>query len=579
MSSNNILVERSTCPTGKSWYACSGPNTSKYTGCCSVDACTASGCPDIVSGSSSVSVTTVITLTTIPQPASSTAVAPTSVDIVSGAMVASSTSAVPSETATPAPAPNNTPIIAGITCGIAVASVISVMVCIFWRRKVHKDAARMSSSSFGENDGKDYGMARQNSYYEGSHLQPEDGLGGYKSPLEQPGSLPSESIDLGSRSRSPAIVTVTSEEGNDTEPSTQAHPAYHPLPGRSPEVPAWQAPSAPIAPLTPNTPIPPMHSSHQRAHPAYHVHQLSNHPAFRPGNSPPHPAQPPTWQHPAFRPGSSTQQLDSTPVIPQKELDGFSFSQDKPFKPAPRSLSLANNESELPAKVPRILSPVHTQSDPSLLSRFNQQARSTSPCSQSSSPPSSPKRKYRHTLLTRESSAKTGISTYTIPIGLGVVDGSPTIGRSPFDLPSPVDQDLKPKPLRAVSPPPPMKANMNERDDHVMSWSSYGAGQLSGIGPSNSTGSERSRRQREIEQGIVAREQKSRSKSVVDVESAEETQRWIQDNGIKGKKVWNKKLDLSKGNKMQSYGEGSVPETPLSARLESWMERDSWIRR
>lgn len=98
---------------------------------------------------------------------------------------------------------------------------------------------------------------------------------------------------------------------------------------------------------------------------------------------------------------------------------------------------------------------------------------------------------------------------------------------------------------------------MNDRDDHVLSWDSYGAGQLSGIGPSNSTGSARSRRQREIEQGIIARDIEARGRNKDKVSKP-------------GSKVW---MSKERG----SYGE--IPETPLSAYTESWMERESWALR
>lgn len=102
---------------------------------------------------------------------------------------------------------------------------------------------------------------------------------------------------------------------------------------------------------------------------------------------------------------------------------------------------------------------------------------------------------------------------------------------------------------------------MNERDDHIMSWSAYGAGNLSGIGPSNSTGSERTRRQREIEQATV-REATSPG-SVFN-------QRWIQ--------RWSDRMDLPPRRVHSAWSE--MPETPLSAVYrESWTERESWARR
>jgi hypothetical protein len=119
-----------------------------------------------------------------------------------------------------------------------------------------------------------------------------------------------------------------------------------------------------------------------------------------------------------------------------------------------------------------------------------------------------------------------------------------------------------------------MKANMNAREDHVMTWDSYGAGNISGIGPSNSTGSERTRRQREIEQGIKARELNAERKAELDKDKEREAERWSERNGLGKREVW-----MTPKDGRGESGMDSVPETPLSAYRESWMERDSWIRR
>jgi hypothetical protein len=387
---------------------------------------------------------------------------------------------------------------------------------------------------------------------------------GYNTPSEQPSvrSMSPMDTEVDARRSLPSQVATPEDLEKETKTPTQTHPAYHPLPGRSPDTPTWQS-QIPITPMTPNTPYTPQ----QTQHPAYHVHKLSQHPAFNPRSSPPR-SQPPMWKHPAFRPGSNTAQLDSTPIIPQNELEGFSFKRPRnaSISTLPRSLS----SKELPAEVPRTFPPGGSSSDPNMISRFNQQAN-TPPGSQPPTP-GTPK-KYRPNVLSREASTKTGISTYTIPIGLGVVDGSPTIGTKPFDLPTPTDHELTPKPLRPQTPPPPMKANMNEREDHIMSWSAYGAGNLSGIGPSNSIGSERTRRQREIEQGIIARELRAEKKATMDADAKREAERWSERNGLGKKEVW---MNASEG---RGESGADVPETPLSAYRESWMERDSWIRR
>jgi hypothetical protein len=484
-----------------------------------------------------------------------------------------------SATAVAAKSPNNTPIIVGIVCGIVAASVVTTLVWFFLRRRRSQKNGIRSITTFDSKEGKGYAHARQNSDYEGTHLRPGDERGtlfkcmvgcnmltiiGYNTPSEQPSSRSVTPLDeeVDARRSLPSQVAVPEVE-KKTKVPTQTHPAYHPLPGRSPDTPTWQSqmPKTPMTPVSPYTP-------QQTQHPAYHVHKIAQHPAFNPRNSPTRtqPQQPPMWKHPAFRPGSNTPQLDSTPIIPQNELDsGLSFKRPR------RSASISNlpikiSNKELPAEVPQSFPAGGSSSDPNMISRFNQQART---------PPSTPGKK-RPNVLSRDASTKTGISTYTIPIGLGVIDGSPTIGKAPFDVPTPTPTNgsLTPRPLRPQTPPPPMKANMNAREDHVMTWDSYGAGNISGIGPSNSTGSERTRRQREIEQGIKARELNAERKAELDKDKEREAERWSERNGLGKREVW-----MTPKDGRGESGMDSVPETPLSAYRESWMERDSWIRR
>ncbi|CAG8976358.1 hypothetical protein HYALB_00006131 [Hymenoscyphus albidus] len=546
------------------------------------DGCQASGCSDSATSTIASSTTseepvrTIITLNTIPQPTGPSTSTTTVINSRIRAEAMSST-ASPSQTPKATP-PNNTPIIVGIVCGIVGCSVISVLIWFLWRRKMQKKTRITSTaSSFGGGkDGKDFELARQSSLYENRHLQPEDGRGAYTQAqrarsLSQGSNNPGSAI--GSRPATPVPPAETEEKQTVPLPKAQ-YPAYHPLPGRSPEIPAWRNVETPYTPVTPMTPM--HHSSQQTRHPAYHVHQLSQHPAFRAGNSPPRPA-PPTWAHPAFRPEGTAHQLDSTPIIPQNELDGFSFVPRSPRIESlrneslgasrPEPLRLKHSSTELPAAdVPRLFSNSNTHSEPNMKSRYETPSE---PCSQASSPatPFPQIRNARsHNVLSGDNSARTGISTYTIPIGLGVIDGSPTIGVNPFSLPlqgreitsAPKEESKskKEEKKRSKSPPPVLKSNMNDRDDHVLSWDSYGAGQLSGIGPSSSISSERSRRQREIEQGIIARDREGRAA--------------IKEGKKGGGKAW---MSQERG----SYGE--IPETPLSTYTESWMERESWALR
>ncbi|EPE36418.1 hypothetical protein GLAREA_05756 [Glarea lozoyensis ATCC 20868] len=503
MPSTDDLTERANeCPSGKIWYECSvaSPN-SGYRGCCEIDACQSKGCLVMSqSSTSSTSSLTVVTLSVIPQaPAATTPVHTTPIPL---AAMSTTQPAVATQSAdTAGKSPNNTPIIVGIVCGIVAASIITTLIWFFLRRRKQR-AGRHSIPTFEVKEGKEYAMARQNSDYEGTHLRPGDGRG-YNTPSEQPSfrslSPMEEEVEVDARLSLPSQAAKPLEK--EAKTPTQTHPAYQPIPAVSPDTPTWTTQTeTPISPPTPYTP-------QQSAHPAYHVHKLSQHPAFNPRSSPPR-SQPPMWKHPAFRPTSNTPQLDSTPV-----------------RPIPRASisSTSTSTPELPAQLPKNLAATGSSS---MFSRFN---TSKSP----------------RDFLSRDASTKTSLSTYTIPIGLGVVDASPTI--TPFSPPPPTPQAAS----RPQSPPPPMKANMNAREDHVMMWDSYGAGNISGIGgvgPSNSTRSERSRRQREIEQGVVAREERV---------------------------MWSAK---GKERRVES-GRESVPETPLSAYRMSWMERDSWIRR
>lgn len=165
------------------------PLVERSSECTTDGACQASGGSDSTISSTASSTTseeavrTIITLTTIPQPTGPSSTSTTTIlssRTGAEAMSSTSTTATPSQTAVATAVPNNTPIIVGITCGIVAASVISVLAWFFWRKKTQKKTRiNSTASSFGGGkEGKEYEMARQNSYYEGQHLQPEDGRGG-----------------------------------------------------------------------------------------------------------------------------------------------------------------------------------------------------------------------------------------------------------------------------------------------------------------------------------------------------------------------------------------------------------------
>ncbi|KAF4610367.1 hypothetical protein G7Y89_g15753 [Cudoniella acicularis] len=120
---------------------------------------------------------------------------------------------------------------------------------------------------------------------------------------------------------------------------------------------------------------------------------------------------------------------------------------------------------------------------------------------------------------------------------------------------------------------------MNSREDHVLSWDSYGASNLSGIGPSNSDASSRSRRQREIEQGYADGETPVEGK-IDDGSIEREIQRWSE-NGAREAEFGDMGLAGPPTGAAMGWMNDECPETPLSAGYgrESWIERESWCRR
>jgi hypothetical protein len=374
------------------------------------------------------------------------------------------------------------------------------------------------------------------------------------------------SMDIASRYDEDEPLEDREEKTGLEQPPEDEHPAYHPLPGQSPGFPSFSPylPS-PVTPTTPTTPVTPIHSNQQKQHPAYHVHQLSQHPAFRSARSPPQPS------------GTIPKQRSNLQQGVTPPLEGFSFftkirNSNVFLRPSSRS------RSELPAEVPPIASPPKREG--SLLARFN------SISSRSSFSPS-------HRNVKRDNSAKTGLSTYSIPIGLGVDTPTspgvePPVTATAFTQPI---QKFKTSGLRALTlvennsasttpemptqEPPRLAANMNEREDHVLSWASYSAGNLSGIGPSNSNGSEKARkqRQREIELGIAPSVKKQRAELQGDVPLGE--------NGTPPMNIEHEIMRWSELRPPQQAGRRDVdPETPLSqVYRESWVEREDWALR
>lgn len=116
---------------------------------------------------------------------------------------------------------------------------------------------------------------------------------------------------------------------------------------------------------------------------------------------------------------------------------------------------------------------------------------------------------------------------------------------------------------------------MNSREDHVLSWASYSAGNLSGIGPnSKSKKSEKARkqRQREIELGIAPSASLARAELQGDVPVGEN-----------GTPPMNIEHEIMRWSELRTPGQGqggSNPETPLSqVYRESWGGREDWASR
>jgi hypothetical protein len=178
MPSLEDLVERTNeCPTGRLWYECTLSSTNPgFRGCCSVDACQPKGCPDMAQASSSSTTSlTIITLSVVPQaPAATIPVSTTPLPL---AMTTAPT-AMASQSAVATKSPNNTPIIVGIVCGIVAASVVTILVWFFLRRRNQRKAGLHSIPTFDGKEGKEDAIARHNADYEGTHLRPGDGRGG-----------------------------------------------------------------------------------------------------------------------------------------------------------------------------------------------------------------------------------------------------------------------------------------------------------------------------------------------------------------------------------------------------------------
>lgn len=252
----------------------------------------------------------------------------------------------------PSPGKSNTPIIVGVVCGVVALSVLSVLAWFCLRRRKQKQDVRNSIASYGV-PSKEYVLERSTASTatktEGNlsgvfepfggkspnhHIcsQANSTLGRYSSPPPTT-TAPVLDHDQNDRTIGPRVSSLAvpqhsmstsrddlvtpvndkpladAEKRGLTPPPVHEHPFYHPLPGESPQVPAYHPGTAVHEDLTPFA-SPSL--STMTSHPAYHVSQLNQHPAFRSkSSSPPResgfPRRTPEVQK--FRPSSPPREL------------------------------------------------------------------------------------------------------------------------------------------------------------------------------------------------------------------------------------------------------------------------------
>ena len=165
------------CKTGTQWYTCSANG---FKGCCSVDPCNLSNCPDSSASPSSSASASLTTLTLTPQPAgsiptstsastytSSSASATTTSQVTSTtptveSLISSTSSSTATSTQTPVSShsspPSKAPVIAGAVCGIVAASVLSILAWFLLRKRRQQRNKDNSESKYVE--GKKYSLER-----------------------------------------------------------------------------------------------------------------------------------------------------------------------------------------------------------------------------------------------------------------------------------------------------------------------------------------------------------------------------------------------------------------------------------
>ena len=466
----------------------------------------------------------------------------------------------PSQATTAVEGSSYTPIIAGIICGLVVASILTILGWFLWRRRrkqSQQQAGTSARSTYLSKEGKEPRIARQRSYVQpwnnrrrgiarasyyyyvlvlallhvsltflGSNAPPVPTRQVWRTKATEPVEA---RISLLSRV---AVIEATEEE---PESLTQTYHASNVRQGEPPQVQALHSLESPTTL--------PHYPTQQQSHPAYHISQLFQHPAFTPGALLPR-SYPPLWKHPAFRPPSTTipALLDSTPIAPLNKDNTFSITRRTHTAYLPRTSSIPTPPGQVSSCF------LESTSDLNIQSQFNKHSVLRYP----QEPSPRPLRQYRYTMLPRDVSSQ--------------VNGPDTIMPSvlPWCL---SESDLLPIPPRPTSPLLPMQANLNECEDHVMSWSSYYAGPLSGIGPASPITLGRSARQREIEQGVSARRQLAARRVELDKQAKEEVEMWSPTN------------TLTKGNdriyiqERRGDSDWEVPNTPLSRYIESWAMR------
>ncbi|CZT45785.1 uncharacterized protein RSE6_06135 [Rhynchosporium secalis] len=333
-----------TCNAGKVFYSC---QVNSFRGCCSVDPCALSACPDTDASSSSMPFSKTTsqsssrqTLASIPNSiltasaATTTTIQPTStigiITVTSSTPTPTQTQS-PVEAQTPSSSPtakaastsgvSKTPIVAGTVTGVVVFSILLILLWFCVRRRKQKQTIRNSIAEYGVPT-KEFVLDRSTSpgYQRGGGDVFAPFGGRYDSlrltsatpppktvsaPISDPTALQGVNLIAAPTSIGSSHIEVNSNSDPstpiidrplpDTEksivftpPPAHEHPFFHPLPGQDVGIPTYH-PSVPIdsntSSATSTSTVP--QKSTLISHPTYHISQLSTHPAFQKPASPP----------------------------------------------------------------------------------------------------------------------------------------------------------------------------------------------------------------------------------------------------------------------------------------------------